>query len=75
MPTESYRVRTFLTAATRLEIDVAVISEHRQTMAEALAVDGVVGLEITIPINEPVVPLPEGNRYLGFIFARGRNVG
>ena len=24
-----------------------------------------------MPIGERVVPLPEGNRYLGFIFARG----
>lgn len=24
----------------------------------------------TIPLGRPVVPLPEGNRYLGFIFAR-----
>jgi biotin carboxylase len=27
--------------------------------------------EITIPPGQEVVPLPEGNRYLGFIFARG----
>jgi biotin carboxylase len=27
--------------------------------------------EITIPLGEEVVPLPEGNRYLGFIFAQG----
>jgi biotin carboxylase len=37
----------------------------------ALAVDGVVGLEISIPPGREVVPLPEGDRYLGFIFARG----
>ena len=36
----------------------------------ALAVDGVVGVEISIPPGRPVVPLPEGDRYLGFIFAR-----
>jgi biotin carboxylase len=38
----------------------------------ALAVQGVVGLEITIPAGREVVPLPEGDRYLGFLFARGR---
>ena len=37
----------------------------------ALAVPGVVGLEVTIPATRPVQPLPEGDRYLGFIFARG----
>jgi biotin carboxylase len=38
---------------------------------EALAVPGVIDLEISIPIGAEVVPLPEGNRYLGFLFARG----
>jgi biotin carboxylase len=28
-------------------------------------------IRITIPAGQEVVPLPEGNRYLGFIFARG----
>jgi biotin carboxylase len=36
----------------------------------ARAVPGIVGLEITIPRGRPVVPLPEGERYLGFLFAR-----
>ena len=38
---------------------------------DARAVPGVVGLEITIAPGRPVQPLPEGDRYLGFIFARG----
>jgi biotin carboxylase len=38
---------------------------------EALAVPGVTGLEITARMNYPIVPLPEGASYLGFIFARG----
>jgi biotin carboxylase len=38
---------------------------------EARAVPGVVGLEITINPGRPVRPLPEGDRYLGFVFARG----
>ncbi|HEY7439178.1 MAG TPA: ATP-grasp domain-containing protein [Acidimicrobiia bacterium] len=36
----------------------------------ALSVRGVVGIEITIPIGHRVEPLPEGDRYLGFVFAR-----
>jgi hypothetical protein len=36
----------------------------------ARAVPGVTGLEITVPRGRPVVPLPEGDRYLGFLFAR-----
>jgi biotin carboxylase len=37
----------------------------------ARAVAGVTGVEITIPPGRDVVPLPEGDRYLGFVFARG----
>ncbi len=37
---------------------------------EALAVPGVTGLDISIHTGGKVVPLPEGNRYLGFIFAK-----
>ncbi len=36
----------------------------------ARAVPGVVGLEITIVPGREVRPLPEGDRYLGFLFAR-----
>ena len=39
--------------------------------AQARAVEGIDGLQITIPRGRPVVPLPEGDRYLGFLFARG----
>ena len=37
----------------------------------ALAVEGIEGLEISIAPGRPVRPLPEGDRYLGFLFARG----
>ncbi len=36
----------------------------------ARAVAGVTGVEITAPLNQPITPLPEGESYLGFIFAR-----
>jgi biotin carboxylase len=39
----------------------------------ARSVSGVTGAEITIPVGRPVDPLPEGDRYLGFVFARGEN--
>ena len=38
---------------------------------EARAVPGVEDVAITIPEGREVVPLPEGNAYLGFLFARG----
>ena len=37
----------------------------------AAATPGVTGLTITIPLGQRVDPLPDGDRYLGFIFAEG----
>ncbi len=39
--------------------------------AEARAVPGIEGLEITARLHYPLLPLPEGDSYLGFLFARG----
>jgi hypothetical protein len=41
----------------------------------ASAIAGIDGIRITIPIGGEVVPLPEGSRYLGFIFARADDPG
>jgi len=40
--------------------------------AEAAAVPGITGLTITIPAGQRILPLPDGDRYLGFIFAEAR---
>jgi len=37
----------------------------------ALAIPGITALEITVAAGRMVAPPPEGNRYLGFVFARG----
>jgi biotin carboxylase len=37
----------------------------------AEAIPLIESVEITAPLNYPLVPLPEGESYLGFIFARG----
>jgi hypothetical protein len=37
--------------------------------ASAAAVPGITGLTITIPVGQRVLPLPDGDRYLGFILA------
>ncbi len=39
-------------------------------LAEAQAVAGIDSVVISIPTGQEVVPLPEGSRYLGFLFAR-----
>ena len=46
-----------------------VLAEVRG-LAEARQVGGIEEIRITLPIGAEVVPLPEGARYLGFIFAR-----
>lgn len=38
-------------------------------LAEQMA--GIEGITLTVPIGQEVIPLPEGDRYLGFMFARG----
>jgi len=42
---------------------------------EARRIPGVEGVVITIPAGETLVPLPEGDRYLGFVFARAGSPG
>jgi biotin carboxylase len=39
--------------------------------AAAAVVPGITGLTITIPAGQRVRPLPDGDRYLGFVFAEG----
>ena len=39
--------------------------------SDAAGTPGITGLTITIPAGQRVQPLPEGDRYLGFIFAEG----
>jgi len=39
----------------------------------ARAVPGVESASVSVPVGEPLVPLPEGDRYLGFVLARGES--
>lgn len=42
---------------------------------DALAIRGVVDVRVTVEIGGRIEPPPEGNRYLGFAFARGEDPG
>jgi hypothetical protein len=53
-----------------LPIPRAGVLEGVHGQDEARAVPGIAGLEITIAYGRAVQPLPEGDRYLGFMFAR-----
>jgi biotin carboxylase len=57
-------------AVLMLPIPRAGILREVRGLAEAAATPGVEGIEITIPVGQRLTPLPEGDRYLGFAFAR-----
>ena len=54
-----------------LPIPVAGILREVRGQAALGEVRGITGLQITVPRGKRLVPLPEGDRYLGFLFATG----
>jgi biotin carboxylase len=54
-----------------IPIPEAGILKGFQGCEQAAEVPLIEGVEITARLNYPLVPLPEGESYLGFIFARG----
>jgi biotin carboxylase len=55
-----------------IPIPSAGILRGVEGLEDARRVPGVTGIEITAKVNHPLVPLPEGASYLGFIFARAQ---
>ena len=53
-----------------IPIPAAGLLRRIEGVERARATPGVTGVEITAKLNHPLVPLPEGASYLGFIFAR-----
>ena len=58
------------TGVMMLPIPTAGVLREVTGQDEARAVPGITGLELSIRPGRPVRPLPEGDRYLGFLFAR-----
>ena len=54
-----------------LPIPRAGVLEAVEGVEEARGVPGITGLEITVAPGSALAPLPESDRYLGFLFARG----
>jgi biotin carboxylase len=52
-----------------LPVERAGVLQAVHGRTQAAAVPGITGLSITTPVGQPVQPLPEGDRYLGFVFA------
>ncbi|GHO60181.1 ATP-grasp domain-containing protein [Ktedonobacter robiniae] len=62
---------THATGVMMIPIPSAGILKGVIGVEEAAAVPLITGVEITAKVHHPLVPLPEGASYLGFIFARG----
>lgn len=54
-----------------IPIPKAGLLKKVEGVAAAEAVPGIESVQLTAKLNQPLVPLPEGESYLGFIFARG----
>ncbi len=54
-----------------IPIPEAGVLQHVDGLAAAKNVPGIDGIEITAKLHYPITSLPEGESYLGFIFARG----
>jgi biotin carboxylase len=70
LPIEDLRRESAASGVMMIPIPRAGILEEVRGQDRARAVPGIAGLELTIGPGRQVMPLPEGDRYLGFLFAR-----
>jgi biotin carboxylase len=70
MPLDHLRREDLASGVMMLPIPHAGVLREVHGQDAARAVPGVAGLEISIPRGRRVLPLPEGDRYLGFLFAK-----
>jgi len=73
LPIESMAREDKAAGVMMIPIPQAGVLESVGGLEAAQRVAGIDDVTITIPVGQEVVPLPEGNKYLGFIFARGDN--
>ena len=59
------------TGVMMIPIPAAGVLRHVAGMEAARALADIDDVTVSIPIGETLAPVPEGNRYLGFIFASG----
>lgn len=75
MPLDNPRLAPGGAGVLMLPVPAAGILRAVSGVEESSAVSGVTGVEVTIPLGQTVEPLPEGDRYLGFVIARGPDPG
>jgi hypothetical protein len=68
---EALERETLAAGVMMIPIPQAGILRQVAGQEDAKQVAGIEDIRITIPVGQEVIPLPEGSRYLGFIFARG----
>ena len=68
---ESFEREEHAAGVMMIPIPHAGILREVQGKEEAEKVPGIEEVRLTIPPGQELIPLPEGTRYLGFIFARG----
>lgn len=73
MPLPTLKRERSASGVVMLPIGRGGILERVDGLENAEDVPGVRGLEITVPVGTRVEPLPEGDRYLGFVFATGES--
>jgi len=69
LPTPTHARQPRAAGVMMLPIPTAGVLREVDGQTDARQVTGIDGLVITIPPGEALVPLPEGDRYLGFMFA------
>lgn len=70
LPIESLEREQTAAGVMMIPIPAAGLLRGIHGLEAARAVEHIEGIEITAPLNQTLVPLPEGSAYLGFIFAR-----
>lgn len=72
LPLETAR-ETAARGVMMIPIPAAGLLRGYRGVAEARSLPGIEDVEITAPLHNQLIPLPEGSSYLGFIFARGED--
>jgi biotin carboxylase len=70
LPLDHIRREELASGVMMLPIRTEGVLKDVRGQDEARATEHIAGLEISIPRGRPVTPLPEGDRYLGFLFAK-----
>lgn len=70
LPIESLEREAEATGVMMIPIPKAGVLKAVTGADQAAAVPGIVDLTISIPLGQELAPLPEGDKYLGFIFAK-----